>query len=312
MTLSAPAPCVVWRFVDGKPGHEKQSAGLLQGLEALLPLEVHEFDMRFPAMLWRQVRAYAMQRRQTPAPEPDLPAPNVLLGVGHRTHVPMLVARAACGGSTVVLMKPTLPHRWFDLIFVPLHDRYRPKANLVETRGVICPTEEARKEPREGLILLGGSNRHFEWPVTRIAAAVAAVTRAAPDIRWQVCDSPRTPAALQRSMPARDNLIYRHWKDTPSDFLQRAMAVASYVWVTADSASMLYEALSAGAHVGVIALDLKRPERDNKHQRGIEALRSAGQVGFSPDGYRLKGPGPAFQPENRRCAQVLAERLALV
>lgn len=316
MSEGAPARCVVWRLVDGKPGHEKQSAGLLQGLEALLPLEVHEFDMRFPAMLWRQVQAHALQKRRTPdgtpAPGPDIPAPSVLLGVGHRTHVPMLIARSACGGRTVVLMKPTLPHRWFDLIFVPFHDRYRPRANLVETRGVICPTQQAAKVADAGLILLGGTNRHFEWPPARIADAVAAICRSAPHIRWQVCDSPRTPAALHRALPDEDNLRYRHWRETPGDFLQQAMAAASYVWVTADSASMLYEALSAGARVGVVALDLKRPDQANKHQRGIDALRAAGQVAASDDGFSLGGLATEFLPENRRCAEVVAERLALV
>ena len=117
---------VVWRLVDGKPGHEKQSAGLLQALAEFTPLAVYEFDMRFKALLWRQLRRYVQRR---PA---DIPSPDLIVGVGHRTHVPMLLARAVCGGRSVVLMKPTLPHGLFDLVFVPRHDRYRRKGNLVE------------------------------------------------------------------------------------------------------------------------------------------------------------------------------------
>ena len=43
------ARVVIWRFVDGKPGHETQSAGLLQGIETIRPIEVHEIDVCFRA-----------------------------------------------------------------------------------------------------------------------------------------------------------------------------------------------------------------------------------------------------------------------
>lgn len=296
---------VVWRLVDGKPGHEKQSEGLLQGIEALRPLEVHDFDVRFKALFWRQVRRHA--RRSAP----DIPAPDITLGVGHRTHWPTLVARSVCGGKSVVLMKPTLPHRLFDLIFLPQHDRYWRKDNLVETRGVVCPSTRQPKKRNCGLILLGGANRYFEWTTADVAAQVGAIARASPDVRWQVCDSRRTPAGLGNALPEARNLRFRPWRSTSAEFLEHAVAAAQYVWVTADSASMLYEALSAGAEVGVIALDPKRPGRDNKHARGIRLLRSQGHVFSSADGFRLQGSllPPHFYPENRRCAEIVVARL---
>ena len=295
---------VVWRFVDGKPGHEKQSAGLLQALAELVAIEVYEFDMRFKGLLWRQVRGYA---RRGPI---DIPAPDLLIGVGHRTHLPMVVAQAACGGRSVVLMKPTLPHRLFDLVFVPRHDRYRRKGNLVETRGVICPSGNSAKDPSEGLILLGGTNPYFHWSSQDVATQVGAITRAAPEVRWQVCDSRRTPADLRQALPAVPNLVYRPWQSTPSDFLTRALGVAHTVWVTADSASMLYESLSVGAHVGIIALAPKKTDRANKHARGIRLLLSQGHVFSTADGFRLQGRllPPHFFPENRRCASIVLDR----
>ena len=98
---------VIWRFVDGKPGHEKQSAGLLQGIESIHPIAVFEIDVRFKPFFWCQIR------RKLRGETPDLPEPDLLIGAGHRTHLPLLIARIACGGRTVVLMRPTLPHRWF-------------------------------------------------------------------------------------------------------------------------------------------------------------------------------------------------------
>ena len=295
---------VAWRFTDGRPGHDKQSLGLLQALAAIVPLEVHVFDMRVGAMLWRQLRGHALQGQV------DVPVPDLLVGAGHRTHLPMLAARLICGGKAIALMKPSLPHRLFDLIFVPRHDRYLRKGNLVETRGMICPHAEAPKREGFGLILLGGANRHLEWPLEAIARQVERIASAAPDTQWSVCDSRRTPAGFRRALKPLSNLDYRHWRDTASDYLENALAAARYVWVTADSASMLYEALSAHASVGVIALKRKRPRRQDKLSRGIRLLQTQGHIHLNSDGYRLQGslPPPHFFSESRRCASILAER----
>ena len=299
-----PDATVVWRFVDGKPGHEKQSAGLLQALGEAAPLAVFEFDMRFKALLWRQLGRKLRQVR------PDIPPPDLIVGVGHRTHLPMIVARAVCGGRSIVLMKPTLPHMLFDLVFVPRHDRYRRKGNLVETRGVICPSMSARKDPASGLILLGGTSRHFEWTSQQVAEQVAAIADASPEVQWEVCDSRRTPADLASLLPNAANVVYRPWRSIPGDFLERALGAAHSVWVTADSASMLYESLSASAYVGVIALRPKRARRSNKHARGLDLLHAQGHVLSSRDGFRLQGHllPPRFYPENRRCAEIVRDR----
>ena len=295
---------VVWQFVDGKPGHEKQSAGLLQGLEALHPIEVYDIDVRFRAMLWRQLR------RRLFGETPDYSLPDLLIGVGHGTHLPLLIARLVCGGRSVVLMKPTLPLRLFSLLFVPQHDRVRRRANVVETRGVICPSVTATKDPDSGLILLGGTSAHFEWSNPDIGKQVDAIVRASPDVRWQVCDSRRTPEGLRHCLPDAPKVTFRHWQSTSPDFLENALPRTEYVWVSADSASMLYESLAAQARVGVIALRTKR-RRGNKHAASLEALIADGHVMSSKDGYRLSdGPRQSpLPPENHRCAKIVLDRL---
>lgn len=300
-----PRRVVVWRFTDGKPGHEKQSLGLLQALAERVPLEVHRFDVRFTHLFWRQLRGHALHG------DIDIPVPDLIVGVGHRTHLHMLLTRLVCGGRVVALMKPSLPHRWFDLVFVPRHDRYLRKGNLVETRGVICPATGGDKSAGHGLILLGGRNRHFQWDPREIAAQVTEIARCSPDTHWSVCDSPRTPATFRETLGEMPNLEFRHWRTMASDYLERALAEATYVWVTADSVSMLYEALSAQATVGVIALPRRRPNRPNKLSRGIALLRTQGHVYLSTDGYRLRDalPPPHFFSESRRCADIVTRRM---
>ena len=293
---------VIWRFVDGKPGHEKQSAGLLQGIESIHPIAVFEIDVRFKPFFWCQIR------RKLRGETPDLPEPDLLIGAGHRTHLPLLIARIACGGRTVVLMRPTLPHRWFHLIFVPEHDRVRRKANVVETRGVICPAVVDDKERDTGLILLGGTSPHFRWSNRDVCHKVAAIVAASPDVHWQVCDSRRTPLDLPDHLADAPNLTFRHWQATPAGFLEELLPRTGYAWVTADSASMLYESLSAGARVGVI--ELQPASRRNKHVRAIKKLVAEGQVSSTANDYRLRtSDSPGFVPENQRCAAITVDRL---
>ena len=233
----------------------------------------------------------------------------MLIGVGHGTHLPLLIARVVCGGRSVVLMKPTLPYRLFGLVFVPEHDRVRRRANVVETRGVICPSVTEDKEPGSGLILLGGTSGHFDWSNREIGEQVDAIVRASPDIRWQVCDSRRTPDGLDAYLPEAPNLSYRHWRTTSADFLAKTLPRTEYVWVSADSASMLYESLAAQARVGVIALRPKR-RRGNKHAVSLGKLIADGHVVSSDDGYYLTGTAqPHFQPENHRCGKIILDRL---
>ncbi|MDE0660403.1 MAG: ELM1/GtrOC1 family putative glycosyltransferase [Gammaproteobacteria bacterium] len=299
-----PSPIIVWQFVDGKPGHEKQSTGLLQGLEALHPIEVYDIDVRFKGMLWRQIR------RRLGNETPDFASPDLLIGVGHATHLPLLIARRVCGGRSVVLMKPTLPYGLFDLLFVPQHDRVRRRANVVATRGVICPSVAADKEPGSGLMLLGGTSAHFEWSNPDIGKHIEAIVRASPDVRWQVCDSRRTPDGIRGCIRSAPNLTFRHWQTAPADFLEKTLPRTEYVWVSADSASMLYESLAAQARVGIIALRPKR-RRGNKHAVSLEALIADGYVVSSNDGYRLTATAarPRFPPENHRCAKIMLDRL---
>lgn len=304
------APLVVWRLLDGKPGHEKQSAGLVQGLDEFRQLAVYDFDMRFKALFWRQVRGYMLGKRAVVPP--DVPAPALILGCGHRTHLPMLAAKRVCGGQCVALMKPSLPSAWFDLVFVPRHDHYRPRRNIVGTEGVICPAAQGRKDAGSGLILVGGESRHFRWADGAIAETIQAIASECPEVAWHVCDSRRTPSSFRACLAEAGNLRYQAWAELPNDFLQQALASAAYVWVTEDSASMLYEALAARAQVGVIDVPRRRRWRANKHSRGVAALLAAGRVRTARDGLRLpplESAGERFEPENRRCARVVLERL---
>ena len=295
----------VWRFVDGKLGHEKQTLGLTQALAEKISVDVRDFDVR-TSNTWRaEIKAH-LQKRTHVQCRPDL-----IVGAGHATHWPMLMTRLFCGGHTVVLMSPSLPVGLFDLVFAPHHDRRRGANNVIETLGVIGPTQQSEKDANAGLILLGGVNRHFEWRDDEVFCQVESVMRANPELDWTICDSRRTPSSMSSALNMLADGMFTSWQDAAPDFLESRLPTAAQVWVTADSVSMLYEALSAGAVVGVMELPLKRPKRSNKLVRGLLKLHENGQIHLSHESPRMpiKAATSKTMSESRRCADIVLERL---
>ena len=115
---------IVWRFSDGRRGHDNQSLGLIEALSTLLSLEVHTVEIAACS-----IGVIDFFRRRFPAAD-NLPAPQLIIGAGHATHWPMLAARRERGGRIVVLMKPSLPRAWFDLCIIPKHDGVREAASV--------------------------------------------------------------------------------------------------------------------------------------------------------------------------------------
>ena len=82
---------------------------------------------------------------------------------------------------------------------------------------------------------------------------------------------------------------------------------AAEVWVTEDSVSMIYEALTAGCAVGLLPLERKA---DGRVPRAVDALLRQGEICSLAqwlEGARLK---PLQDPpdEADRCARLLLER----
>ncbi len=302
----SPRTLRVWRFVDGKLGHEKQTLGLTQALADKVSVDIRDFDVRSQGTWGAEIKA-KLQRRTRVRCEPDL-----IVGAGHATHWPMLMTGLFCGGRTVLLMSPSLPVGLFDLVFIPQHDRSRRADNVVETSGVIAPARRAEKDAGSGLILLGGNNRHFEWSDDDVFRELQRVIRANPELDWTICDSRRTPSSMYGVLNNFTEGVFIGWRDSALDFLEKRLSTASQVWVTADSVSMLYESLSAGASVGVIALPLKKPKRSNKLARGLSQLREDGQIHLSHESPRMPAKTQASTTESHRCADIVLERLFFI
>ncbi|MDD3530028.1 MAG: ELM1/GtrOC1 family putative glycosyltransferase [Gallionellaceae bacterium] len=303
MPPATPQPLTLWRLTDGKPGHEKQTLGLANALARLA--DCQRFDIPAPARAaalldWLAGRFPAGAGR---------PAPDLILAAGHATHAAALAARRAHGGRIVVLMRPSLPLAWFDLCLIPEHDAPPARPNVLATCGVLnAVTPTNGHAPSAGLILIGGESPHFRWEDDIIVDQVRAVVAGSPAVHWRLTDSRRTPASLLPRLAAGvAGLEILHHADTPPGWLEQALAETGQAWVTEDSVSMVYEALTAGCAVGLLSLPAAGTSRIG---RGIADLVRNGRVTPFADWQRSGrlAPPPGRFDEAERCARAILER----
>lgn len=298
-------PVVLWRFKDGARGHENQTLGLIRALSSLVCLEVHDVAVSIgsPRPL-RRLHDVRHVLAHLPDKDPDL-----MVGAGHRTHLAMVLAARARGGRTVVLMKPSLPLRWFDLCLVPRHDRLRPRPNLLLTRGALnaaYPAGDGKAD--RGLVLVGGPSKHFGWDDERLIESIGAIAEHSPAMQWTVATSPRTPpqTLAKLSAMALPNGIVVGWEAVAADWLMQRLAGSHTVWVTRDSANMVYEALTAGAATGLLPVPERRRSRISA---AMDRLCDEGLVTGYGDWCRGRPLAKPAQPLNEaaRCARWIKE-----
>ena len=282
---------------DGKPGHRNQSLGLAEALARKTPVEISEREPmgRFEAL-----------RLSLGGMLPQLDdRPDLLIGAGHATHLTLLALRRLYRVPAIVLMKPSIPMGFFDLCLVPEHDQPPKRPNIIATHGALNRMQPGDKVPGSGVILIGGPSRHYRWDEAGVLNQVQALLESEPR-DWLISSSRRTPAGTERALSALCGNRFVPAAETGPDWLPQQLARAEVCWVTEDSASMVYEALTAGCRVGVLPLS---GEADNRIGKGIEQLTTQGMVVRAPDWSMsgLAAAGVVFN-EAERCAEAVLER----
>ncbi len=292
-------PAILWLLGDGKPGHENQSLGLADAIARRIPCEVHRISLAGKCGILGRVRAATRAGKA-------LPKPDFIIGAGHATHFSLLRLARKHHAKSIVLMRPSLPLSWFDLCIVPAHDFTSDcvRNHVIITQGAlnrVAPPSDSARTSR--MILIGGPSGTHGWDGETLLAALAEIASVG---HWQLTDSRRTPSGFVSEIKKLFPLIeiFPHQETSP-DWLPTRLATASEVWVTEDSVSMVYEALSSGASVGL--LPVPREKNDSRVIRGLERLvREDFLTKFSDwsESRQLK-PAPSVLREADRCAEMV-------
>lgn len=316
-----PDPLRILCLSDGRPGHEKQTAALLHAFSERIPVADRWFRIpdgrsfvvgsRFAALFLAHSQKKRKRLLNKWGWDTEGFLPHLVMGAGSHTHGALVIAARYYDARSIVLMTPDkLVAREVDLVVAPRHDGGTEGERRILTFGPPCriQTDQERREDR-GVILIGGADpASHVWETRSVVAAVRSLCEENRTILWQVTSSPRTPDeteyALAQLAGRESNLRFIPFHATEPGWVEAAYGESSRAWVTADSMSMVYEALTAGCRVGVIPVRWKKPE--NKFQESLDALHAAGYIHYP--GEDEDAVCSSQLDEAARCVQEVMER----
>ena len=295
---------IVWRFLDGKIGHEKQSLALVNSLD----LEIKLLNIPITNLI---ITTFINIRKLTKFSRPDL-----IIGVGHRVHISILVAKFFFGGKSIVIMKPSIPVHWFDLCIIPKHDQYNGKGLVYRTNGALCDIKnKSKKKSTKGLILIGGLSKDFIWNEDSVVKQIMQLVINNPKIKFELTTSRRTPIDFSLNLEILktnlDNLSLNYKKNLKISFIKNQnqnwvnnrMREAKFAWITEDSISMISESLTAGQLVGIIRLSKNKLYKKNKKSNSLDILKKEGFIFYDQDGtYKNTNKLKIFPNQAEECA----------
>lgn len=277
---------------DGKIGHLSQTRGLAQALieqaQALAPESSHHC-LEWEVQQLSLIKKIFYKGENFPS---DIPAKiDLVLCAGHSTHIAALQLAKRYRSLCFVCMSPSLPNSLFDLALIPQHDLKqeraseregnKPAANsqnpksskgIFPTYGAMNPIRAAAGiEKKHILILIGGPSKEYAWNGDAILAQLEQIS-AQSSAPLLLSNSRRSPENFLQEIAQRcPNIQIEAVENTPRGWVAEKLQEAQSAWVTQDSVSMIYEALSSGAPVGILAMERKSAKK-SRVARGLELL----------------------------------------
>lgn len=292
----------IWIISDGKPGHVNQSLGLAEAIVRQRGGEFHLIPIDNLGFIKKPFRAMQFAEK--------LPKPDAIIACGHATHVALLLLKWKYRVPGVVLMKPSLPRFLFDLCIIPQHDDPEEEnQKIIISRGALNRVVSESNAKRNGLILIGGISHHHGWDEKTLKSCLDEIlSRNTCD--WSITDSRRTPSGFLDTVN-HPRLTKHPHQQTDHQWLKAQMAQAAEIWVTEDSVSMIFEAASSGAKVGL--LPMKALTKNGKIEKAIDDLAAKGHITRFIDWQNTQALTPPPYPlqEAARCAAIVIKNLHL-
>ena len=247
---------------DGKAGHRSQAVGLYKAMQRQSNIEVTFQEISIQELpifsllkaIW--ARGFGLFEKKA----------DYIFGVGSHTQARvLLLGRVYPKAKTVIMMKPNFPVNWFDYAIIPQHDGVKESMHVITTQGALNPiVNENRHQPNRILIALGGNSKRHQWNDEKVLSSIQRLVENNVHATFILTTSRRTPDTFLETL-AQQNFYSKLQifpvEHTPQGWVFEEMQKAEAVWVTEDSVSMIFEALTAGCRVGVIMLDRVKEDR---------------------------------------------------
>ena len=264
-------PPRIWVLLGHRKGDNNQLLALAQALN--LPFETRSVRYNILRVVPKQildrqlVSVLPSARKWIEPPWPDL-----VLGIGHRSVPVARHIRLASGGRSklVQLGNPRIHPRNFDLVITTPQYEVEQHANVVGLPLAMAnphPPSVATDEERayfdalrrpHRLLILGGPNKHWFVSVEDATkAACALIRRCTKDGGTLIAiGSPRTEPEVIDAVKALIVKTPHRFASGPMPRYRALLDDADEIYLTADSVSMLSEAVFTGKPVGMIPVRL--------------------------------------------------------
>ena len=247
---------------DGKAGHRSQAVGLYKAMQRQSNIEVTFQEISIQELpifsllkaIW--ARGFGLFEKKA----------DYIFGVGSHTQARvLLLGRVYPKAKTVIMMKPNFPVNWFDYAIIPQHDGVKESMHVITTQGALNPiVNENRHQPNRILIALGGNSKRHQWNDEKVLSSIQRLVENNVHATFILTTSRRTPDTFLETL-AQQNFYSKLQifpvEHTPQGWVFEEMQKAEVVWVTEDSVSMIFEALTAGCKVGIIKINRLKEDR---------------------------------------------------
>jgi mitochondrial fission protein ELM1 len=258
---------VIWRFTDGKAGHDKQSLALVESLMNQTKCRLFDFNVQGQR---NPILNIIFKNYKLPE---GITKPDIAIGAGHKTHLHLLAIKRCFNAKIVVIMKPSIPLIFFDLCIIPKHDGIKNGPNIINTQSSLVKfNSNLKKKENTGLILIGGPSKHYFWDSKTVLEEICKISKKFKFRKLLLSTSRRTPFDFLdqlNELNISDIKVYEYSK-IKSDWLDKHINKVKNIWVTNDSYSMVTEALASGADVDIIGLKVKQDSKLSKEMKVIK------------------------------------------
>jgi mitochondrial fission protein ELM1 len=275
---------------DGRKGHLNQSIAFVKIMQFTYTIVEVKFKNNFFKVLSYIFDALTIYTKKLFDKSSDNLIDNntsmtyeMVIGTGSSTYYATKVLAKEMQVCSVVMMLPKGYRLDFDLIFTQKHDEAPVQNNIIEIPANFSysqPQNIYKPSKKSIAIVIGGDNKIFKMSVANLKKQLDFIKAYYSEYEIAISTSPRTSDEVEKLIASYHfeyEVIFSKDPINPiPDFLEQC----DTVFITADSTSMISEAVSYGkSNIVILLLEENNIEdKDNKFIHFISALQTQGHV----------------------------------
>lgn len=217
------------------------------------------------------------------------------------SNINLVLARENLAKSVCIMNPGRAKGKKFGLVIIPKHDRPHRGKNIVITQGALnLIDEDYLKEQAEILkskigaiggrpsigLLVGGDTKKYRLTQSIMYQVIQEIKKASLDLDADILitTSRRTPEAIEKLLRKEFSdfkncklLVIANEKNLP-EAVGGILGIAGFILVSAESISMVSEAVSSGKYVGVFRLKPKGLNFRTRHELFLKNLETQGYI----------------------------------